>query len=72
MRDQNLRDNIYEEGTQIRAKENPDLQLVITKYSQRIYYCTAVDDMPSKMYAYFEANLIPPTKVKSFEQKVLL
>lgn len=72
MRDQDLRDNIYKEGTQLTAKENPERQLVITKYSQRIYYCTAVDDMTGKMYAYFEGNFIPPAEVKSSEQKVLV
>jgi hypothetical protein len=62
MRDRDPRDNVYEEGTRITAKENPSLQLIITKYSQRIYYCAALDDMDGKMYAYFERNLIPPTK----------
>jgi hypothetical protein len=64
MRDRDPRDNVYEEGTRITAKENPNLQLVITKYSQRIYYCAAVDDMAGKLYAYFEGNLIPPMKAK--------
>jgi hypothetical protein len=60
MRDRNQRDNIYQEGTFITAKENPELKLVITKYSQRIYYCTDVAD-ESRRFAYFERNLIAPT-----------
>jgi hypothetical protein len=64
MRERDPRDNTYEEGTRITAKENPNLQLIITKYSQRIYYCAAVNDTTGKMYAYFERNLIPPTQAE--------
>lgn len=54
-------DNIYREGTGIRAKENPDLPLVIFKYYQRIYYCAVADNPQHKHLAYFERELIPPT-----------
>lgn len=53
-------DNIYTEGTAIRAKANPDLPLVISKYYQRIYYCAIVGDPKHKQFAYFERELIPP------------
>ena len=64
MRDKNKRDNFYQEGTIITAKENPDLKLVITKYCQRIYYC-AIEGETGQQFAYFEHNLIAPTKAKS-------
>ncbi len=60
MRDRNLKDNIYPEGTFITAKDNPQLRLVITKYCQRIYYCSDFAD-ESRRFAYFERNLIAPS-----------
>lgn len=64
MKDKNKADNLYEEGTVITAKENPDLKLLITKYCQRIYYCTVVGDALGQQFAYFESNLIPPVQHK--------
>lgn len=60
MRDRNQKDNLYQEGTFITSKDNPELMLVITKYCQRIYYCSVVAD-ESRRFAYFENNLIAPT-----------
>lgn len=62
MRDRNLKDNIYKEGTIITAKDNPALSLIITKYCQRIYYCAAVENSDGRQFAYFEHNLIAPSK----------
>ena len=53
-------DNVYKEGSVITARENPALKLVIVKYYQRIYYCTAAGDTAGKQRAYFEKELIPP------------
>lgn len=53
-------DNIYQEGTRIAAKVNPDLPLIIRKYYQRIYYCEIVGDEGHSHMAYFERELIPP------------
>lgn len=64
MRDRNKRDNLYQEGTIISAKENPDLKLVITKYCQRVYYC-AIEGETGQRFAYFEHNLVPPSKDES-------
>jgi hypothetical protein len=55
-------DNIYKEGTIIRAKAKPDLELVIMRYFQRTYYCSIVGDATSQHLAYFERELIPPSK----------
>jgi hypothetical protein len=63
MRDRNQKDNVYEEGSFITAKENPALKLIITKYSQRIYYCRAAEDREGRQFAYFESNLIAPPKI---------
>jgi len=57
-------DNLYEEGSIITAKENPDLKLVITKYCQRIYHCRPVGEPDGRAFAYFERNLIAPVQNK--------
>ena len=53
-------DNAYAEGTLITAKANPSLQLKITKYYQRMYYCAVVGDESSKPLVYFERELVKP------------
>ena len=55
-----MSDNIYEEGTVITAKINPDLKLIILRYYQRIYYCAIVGAIDNKPFAYFERELVPP------------
>jgi hypothetical protein len=55
-------DNIYNEGAQIVAKENPTLKLKIMKYHQRIYYCAVVGDEGRKQLAYYERELIQPAE----------
>ena len=55
-------DNIYAIGTVVYARENPELQLVIKQYNQRIYYCSRVNKPAEKDLAYFEREIIPPTK----------
>jgi hypothetical protein len=51
-------DNIYKAGTFITAKINPETKLVINEYLDRIYFCSAVDDLTKKRLAYFERELI--------------
>lgn len=55
-------DNIFSIGTIVSAKVEPGLSLVIAKYYQRIYYCSIVGQPTHKQFAYFERELIPPTK----------
>jgi hypothetical protein len=75
MRDRNKRDNVYQEGTIISAKENPSLNLVITKYNQRIYFCDIVGQTGQR-FAYFEHNLISPlnrnTEIKNERNQQIL
>jgi hypothetical protein len=56
-------DNIYAVGTFITAKEAPAVKLEITKYYQRIYYCSVVGNDQSKVKAYFERELIAPLQI---------
>jgi hypothetical protein len=53
-------DNIYPEGTFLTAKALPEQKLVVTKYYQRIYYCSIVGQPDHKQLAYYEHELIPP------------
>ena len=53
-------DNTYKVGTQIRAKANPGLGLIIHQYYQRIYYCGVLTNPEQKHLAYYEHELIPP------------
>jgi hypothetical protein len=55
-------DNIYAEGTQITAKENPSRMLKIISYRQRIYYCDVVGEEDRKQLAYYERELAQPSK----------
>ena len=55
-------DNLYAVGTFITAKEAPDVRLEITKYYQRIYYCSTVGNDTAKLKAYFERELIAPVQ----------
>lgn len=53
-------DNIYAVGTFITAREAPAVKLEITKYYQRIYYCSVVGNETAKLKAYFERELVAP------------
>jgi hypothetical protein len=53
-------DNIYAVGTFITAKEAPAVNLQITRYYQRIYYCSVVGNEGGKLKAYFERELVMP------------
>jgi hypothetical protein len=59
---QNNQDNVYQVGTIIFAKEDPTIKLEIMKYRSRIYYCDVVGNEQAKQRAYFERELISPTK----------
>ena len=58
----NIQGNVYQEGTTISAKGNPDVKLIIMKYYQGIYYCAVVGKPELKQLAYFERELIPPVE----------
>jgi hypothetical protein len=59
-----INDNLYPEGTLVRANVNPAQQLVIVKYLQRIYYCVVVGSEHEKQKAYFERELTPADSFK--------
>lgn len=64
MLDRNNTDNIYPEGIMVTAKANPSVTLVITKYMQRIYYCSVAGEENGKQHAYFERELVPVNPLK--------
>lgn len=53
-------DNAYEVGSFINAIEAPTVKLQITRYYQRIYYCSVVGNDAAKLKVYFERELIAP------------
>jgi hypothetical protein len=53
-------DNIYEVGSFITAKKDPQSRLIIRRYLKRIYYCESQDDQNHKLLAYFERELVTP------------
>jgi hypothetical protein len=62
-------DNIYPVGMRIRAWVNPEQELVIHKYYQRIYYCAIATEPEHGHLAYFERELIHTTN--SIKEKIL-
>ena len=60
MRNEINNDNLYQEGSIICAKIEPALKLLITKYRQRIYYCTVIGHPEQNNLAYFESELTLP------------
>lgn len=56
-------DNIYQAGSIITAQNDPNTQLIINRYLDRIYYCEAVNDPAHKLLAYFERELILPASI---------
>lgn len=55
-------DNIYAVGTLVRAKAAPSVELKITSYYQRIYYCSVVGSDSAKLKVYFERELVAPVQ----------
>jgi hypothetical protein len=53
-------DNKYKDGTLIVAKSDPNRQLIIDRYLDRIYYCKVVSEPQGKLLAYYERELTPP------------
>lgn len=52
-------ENKFKEGEVVQAKVNPNLNLVIRRYVDRIYYCKIQSDPTRKELVYFERELIP-------------
>jgi hypothetical protein len=57
MRTINNNDNLFNEGSIVIAKVNLNVKLIITKYNQRIYYCTPVEKLSGKLQAFYEREL---------------
>ena len=57
MKEPNNTDNKYKEGQTVYANEAPDLELVIRRYVDRIYYCKVKEHSDRKELVYFEREL---------------
>jgi len=51
--------NKFKEGEVLRAKVNPNQNLIVSSYVDRIYYCKIQADPTHKELVYFERELIP-------------
>ena len=51
-------DNRYPKGTEIYARSNPDVKLLIKDYKARTYYCSVTGDELRKAMPYFERELV--------------
>jgi uncharacterized protein YodC (DUF2158 family) len=55
-------ENKFKEGEVVRAKVNPNQNLIVRRYVDRIYYCKIQEDLSHKELVYFERELIPLDK----------
>ena len=51
-------DNIYKTGTNVYARENQNVKLLIIDYKSRIYYCNVADVEGGEVLAYYERELM--------------
>jgi len=52
------KDNKYEAGDAVYAKEAPDVKLIVRRYLDRIYYCRFPEEPDRKELVYFERELV--------------
>ncbi|GAB3200500.1 hypothetical protein ABID22_004080 [Pontibacter aydingkolensis] len=52
-------ENTFPIGSEVFAKVNPDLKLIIRQYLKRIYYCTVKSNPSQKDLVYYERELMP-------------
>jgi len=52
-------ENKYKEGEIVRAKVNPNQNLIIRRYIDRIYYCKIQEKPKHKDLVYFEREILP-------------
>jgi hypothetical protein len=57
-------DNLYNVGSIITAKANPELKLMIMRYYHRTYYCADVKQPHEQHLCYFEKDLISPSSIR--------
>jgi len=65
-----IMENIFKEGEVVRAKVNPNQNLIVRRYVDRIYYCKIQADPTHKELVYFERELIPH-EIKNIEKNTV-
>lgn len=48
----------YKEGQAVFAKRFPTVRLIVTKYYQRVYYCSFIDFPERKELTFFEREIL--------------
>lgn len=51
------KENKFKEGTEVYAKADPDVKLMIRRYVDRLYYCKTVLNPGARDLVYFEREL---------------
>lgn len=52
-------ENKFKEGEVVRAKVNPNQNLIVRRYVDRIYYCKIQENPDHKDLVFFERELLP-------------
>ena len=52
-----LQDNKFMEGSEVFAKANPTITLIIRRYLDKIYYCKVKEDPNQEEQVYFEREI---------------
>lgn len=55
-------ENKFAEGSAVHALEAPEIQLLVRRYVDRVYYCTVKNDPGHKDKIYFERELAVDNK----------
>jgi hypothetical protein len=56
------KENIFPEQSTVRLRATPSVTLLVVRYMQRIYFCTATKTPFGKQTPYFECELLAPTQ----------
>jgi len=55
--DDRQKDNKFLEGSEVFAKANPSIALIIRRYLDKIYYCKVKEDPSQEEQVYFEREI---------------
>ncbi len=51
------KDNKFKEGSEVFAKVNPSIALIIRRYLDKVYYCKVKEDPNQEEQVYFEREI---------------
>ena len=57
-------ENKYKEGDEVFERTNPSQKLIVTRFQNKIYYCSALDFPKRKDLVFFERDLMSEELLK--------